>query len=221
MTRREFLYRRAREFDWAPGWDAIDAEFARLYPDERPDRAASPVIDRARFGGGEECLDSAALFRSPKGYAHIVAYGMSALEPDIGSFGGECSGWGYEMTAKAAEPYTDDRWWVIGTFASLARYTNTTGRMMAPGYSLVGSGDPICAPISSPARHPFDAGHSPVSMCVATIRANSSGFSPLHAWCTPGAVHVRSWGRHARSGPKARRIEAESCSAHTAKKGPS
>ncbi len=24
MTRREFLYRRAREFDWAPGWDAID-----------------------------------------------------------------------------------------------------------------------------------------------------------------------------------------------------
>lgn len=67
MTRREFLYRRAREFDWAPGWDAIDAEFARLYPDERPDRAASPVIDRARFGGGEECLDSAALFRSPRG----------------------------------------------------------------------------------------------------------------------------------------------------------
>ena len=43
----------------------------------------------------------------------------------------------------------------------------------------------------------------------------------FHAWCTPGTVHVRSWGKHASGGPKARRIEAESCSAHTAKKGPS
>ena len=32
MTREEYMARLNSEDDWAPGWDAVEEEFARLYP---------------------------------------------------------------------------------------------------------------------------------------------------------------------------------------------
>ena len=36
MTREEYVERIEKEDDWAPGWDAIDREFDRLYPGQEP-----------------------------------------------------------------------------------------------------------------------------------------------------------------------------------------
>lgn len=36
MTKEEFMKKAAETFDWAPGWDAIDQEFSRLYPNQKP-----------------------------------------------------------------------------------------------------------------------------------------------------------------------------------------
>lgn len=83
--------------DWAPGWDAIEAEFSRLYPKQEPMHYGTSLTSRAQFEG-KEYLDGYSVYRSPRGYFHIVTFGMSELYCDPGAFGNEFSGWGYEMT---------------------------------------------------------------------------------------------------------------------------
>lgn len=143
MTREEFLAHAESHDDWAPGWDALDAELARLYPGRGPEHFATPAPDRVRFGG-DQILDGLSLYTSPKGYRHIVTYGLSTLAADVDALGGDYSGWGYELTMKLAETDTARCMWALDTLASLARYTDTTARPLTPGYSLAGSGSPVC-----------------------------------------------------------------------------
>ena len=57
------------------------------------------MMARAIFGG--DCyLDGYSIYDSPKGYKHIVTFGMTELYADEESFGGEWNKWGYEMTIK-------------------------------------------------------------------------------------------------------------------------
>ncbi len=51
MTREEYAKRMKKHPDWAPGWDAIDAAFAKLYPEAEPVRFESELHDRAALGG--------------------------------------------------------------------------------------------------------------------------------------------------------------------------
>ena len=74
MTREEYAKRMKKHPDWAPGWDAIDAAFAKLYPEAEPVRFESELHDRAALGG-EEYLDGFAVYDTGKGYQHIVTYG--------------------------------------------------------------------------------------------------------------------------------------------------
>ena len=60
MTREEYAKRMKKQPDWAPGWDAIDAAFAKLYPKAEPVRFESELHDRAALGG-EEYLDGQGL----------------------------------------------------------------------------------------------------------------------------------------------------------------
>lgn len=53
MTREEYAKRMKKHPDWAPGWDAIDAAFAKLYPKAEPVRFESELHDRAALGGEE------------------------------------------------------------------------------------------------------------------------------------------------------------------------
>ncbi len=36
MTKEEYRKRMDEDNEWAPGWDAIEAEFDRLYPGKEP-----------------------------------------------------------------------------------------------------------------------------------------------------------------------------------------
>ena len=44
MTREEYAKRMKKRPDWAPGWDAIDAAFAKLYPEAEPVRFESEPV---------------------------------------------------------------------------------------------------------------------------------------------------------------------------------
>lgn len=106
MTREEYAKRMKKHPDWAPGWDAIDAAFAKLYPEAEPVRFESELHDRAALGG-EEYLDGFAVYDTGKGYQHIVTYGLSELYPSMAAFGSEYSKWGYELTLKVRESYAE------------------------------------------------------------------------------------------------------------------
>ena len=51
MTREEYVARMNSEDDWAPGWDAVEEEFARLYPGKEPAHYGTEIHARAMFGG--------------------------------------------------------------------------------------------------------------------------------------------------------------------------
>jgi len=131
ITKAEYAAKAAAQDDWAPGWLAIDASFESLYPGVKPRHLGSPAGARAIFGG-EEHLDGISLFPSPNGYQHLLTYGMSGLYADEEAYGGDFSGWGYEMTMKVGATGPDDCWWAVGSLRNLARYTWTSRRWLEP-----------------------------------------------------------------------------------------
>ena len=78
MTKEEYIQKMNKQEDWAPGWDAIDDVFDGLYPGGKEDHYMTTLISRALFGG-PEYLDGYSAYKNPKGYYHIVTYGMSEL----------------------------------------------------------------------------------------------------------------------------------------------
>ena len=139
MTREEYVERMEKEDDWAPGWDAIDREFDRLYPGQEPAHYATNIQARAIFGG-DNYLDGYSIYESQKGYQHIVTYGMSELYADEEAFGGEYSRWGYEMTIKLRENSAEDCLWALDMLSNLARYTYTTESFFEAGECVPGNG---------------------------------------------------------------------------------
>jgi hypothetical protein len=142
ITKEEYLARAAAEGDWSPGWEAIDEAFAALYPGVEPQHLATLMPARALFGGPEH-LDGISFFPNPGGYQHLLTYGISCLYVDEESFGGEHSGWGYELTLKVRADSVEDCHWAAGSLGNLARYTATTKRWFEP-YQFIGGGtDPL------------------------------------------------------------------------------
>lgn len=122
MTREEFRRKAAEIPDWAPGWDAIDQEFERLYSGQEPAHFGTDMRARAVFGG-DQYLDGYSLFQSTKGYLHLVTYGMTELYAKEEMLGAEWNRWGYEMTMKIRAEEAGQCVWAIGLMAQLARYT--------------------------------------------------------------------------------------------------
>lgn len=142
MTKEEYIKRMKEDHEWAPGWDAIAGEFDRIYPDVNPDHYATNIQSRAMFGG-DDFLDGYSIYDSGKGYQHIVTYGMSALYTDEESFGGEYSGWGYEMTIKLKEDNAEDCLWALDMLGNLARYTYKSKNYYEAGQGIPGNGTPL------------------------------------------------------------------------------
>lgn len=142
MTKEEFRLRASRKDGWAPGWEAVEEAFASLYPGQEPARYLTPAKDRAA-SGGNQYLDGYNIYTSPKGYRHIVTFGLSELYADEDALGGEWSGWGYEMTFKL--PAGEDRacMWALEVLSNLARYTCTQERYFEPAQFINGGGRPI------------------------------------------------------------------------------
>ncbi|MEU4295578.1 suppressor of fused domain protein [Kribbella sp. NPDC026596] len=142
MTKAEYLARAEAEDDWAPGWLAIDAAFDALYPGITPPHLGAALHARAIFGG-EEYIDGYSIFPSPNGYQHLLTYGMSKLYVDEESFGGEFSGWGYEMTMKVRANGPDECRWAVNSLSNLGRYTYTSERWFEPFQFISGRGQPL------------------------------------------------------------------------------
>ena len=139
MTKEEFLIRLNEDEEYSPGWQAIDDAFEKLYPGQNPDHFGTIMTSRAIFGG-DEYLDGFSVYSSPKGYKHLVSYGMTVLYGDEEAFGGEWNGWGYEMPMKLKEKDTESCMWAIDMMSNLARYTYKTGRFFEPNQYVKGSG---------------------------------------------------------------------------------
>ncbi|MCL2148619.1 MAG: suppressor of fused domain protein [Methanomassiliicoccaceae archaeon] len=134
----------AEEDDWAPGWDAIDACLGPVYGDQKPRHYGTQMQKRALLGG-DQYLDGYSVYESAHGHLHIVTYGMSALYSDPESFGGEFSGWGYEMTIRLPPCAEEDYMWAIDMLANMARYTFTSKRFFEPMQYISAGGYPIKA----------------------------------------------------------------------------
>ena len=142
MTKREYIKRMKEDKEWAPGWEAIESEFARLYPGVKEAHFGTAMPTRAMLGG-DEFLDGFSVYTSDKGYQHIVTFGMSALYADEERFGKEHSKWGYEMTIKLKEETPNDCIWAMNMLSNLARYTYKTSRYFDPFQCIPGNGTPL------------------------------------------------------------------------------
>ena len=143
MTKEEFLIRLKEDENYSPGWQAIDDAFEKLYPGQNPEHFGTLLTARAMLGG-DEYLDGFSIYTSPKGYKHLVTYGMTVLYGDEDAFGGEWSGWGYEMTMKLKEKDSESCMWAIDMMSNLARYTYKTERFFEPNQYVKGNGTSLC-----------------------------------------------------------------------------
>lgn len=139
MTKEEFLIRIKEDENYSPGWQAIDDAFEKLYPGKNPEHFGTLLTSRAMLGG-DEYLDGFSIYSSPKGYKHLVTYGMTVLYGDEDAFGGEWNGWGYEMTMKLKEKNSENCMWAIDMMSNLARYTYQTKRFFEPNQYVKGNG---------------------------------------------------------------------------------
>lgn len=146
MTLEEYKKRASEQEDWAPGWEAIDKVFDKLYPNQDP--AHFGTLLRSTLGG-DEYLDGYSIYRSPNDYKHLLTYGMTELYIDEEAFGGEWSRWGYEMTIKLREDTNEDCMWAINMLSNLARYTYTQKKFFEPMQYVSGNGKSIHIDVES------------------------------------------------------------------------
>ena len=131
MTKEEFEKRLKEDEDFAPGWDAIEDAFKKVYGDQNPKHYGTVITSRAIFGGNEY-LDGYSIYTSKNDYKHIVTFGMTELYGELESFGKEWSKWGYEMTIKLNEEKEEDCMWAINMLGNYARYTYTSNDYFEP-----------------------------------------------------------------------------------------
>lgn len=143
MTKEEYIKRMKEDDEWAPGWEAIDAEFDRLYPGQKPAHYGTNIQSRAMLGG-DEYLDGFSVYDMGNGCRHIVTYGMTELYADEKAFGGEYSRWGYEMTLKLKADSAEECMWALDMLSNLARYTYTSERWFEP-FECIHGGTPLHA----------------------------------------------------------------------------
>ncbi|HBZ80048.1 MULTISPECIES: suppressor of fused domain protein [Brevibacillus] len=142
MTLEEYQRRASEQDDWAPGWDALDEAFQKLYPGQEPAHYGTNMVSRAMFGG-DEYLDGYSIYESSHGFKHLLTYGMTELYTNEQAYGSEWSQWGYEMTIKLKAESNEECMWAIDMLSNLARYTYTQKRYFEPGQYIAGNGQSL------------------------------------------------------------------------------
>lgn len=148
MTIEEFR-EKAKDSDWAPGWDEIEDAFKQVYGEQEPSHFGTVITSRAIFGG-PEYLDGYSAYQSQNGYSHVVTFGMSELYSDESGFGKEYSKWGYEMTIKLKNEATDQCIWAMNMLGNLARYTFQSEKWFEPGQYVGSSQSPQSINLGQP-----------------------------------------------------------------------
>lgn len=116
----------------APGWDAIDAECNRIYPEQKNPKHYAPII-KWRFGG-DSPLDGISVYDGGD-YWHFVTYGLSELY-DKESEDLQYSGYGMEFTFKLKKDNYENEeseiTCICGILQSLAKITFNNGEIFNP-----------------------------------------------------------------------------------------
>lgn len=122
----------AEETDRALGWEAIDAEFERVYPGQTNPKHYGALLSW-RLGGNDP-LDGISIYDGGD-YWHFVGLGLSELY-DKERDHPEISGFGMEFTFKLKKEKYDDEEGEIkcicGILQSLARLTAGNGEIFRP-----------------------------------------------------------------------------------------
>ena len=130
--------------DAAPGWDAITAALAALYPNQEPKHFGTIIGWRL---GGPDPLDGISAWRRdlPVPHWHFVSYGLSDLYGKTNDDPDE-SGYGFELTFRLlcdpseAEPPM----WALNFIQNIARYVFQSGNVLSDG-EWMAAGGPIAA----------------------------------------------------------------------------
>src|SRR5262245_20742602 len=119
--------------DLPPGWAAIDAALAPLYPGTEPLHYGT-IIKWAL--GGDDPLDGISVYRREDQW-HFVTYELSELYAKE-SDDPEVSGWGVELAFRLAAAGNEDQpsMWAFNFLQNLARYVFTTGNVFEPGHHI-------------------------------------------------------------------------------------
>jgi suppressor of fused-like protein len=119
-----------------PGWDAIDAVLARLYPGVEPRHLGTILKWRL---GGPDPLDGISFYprADPVPHWHAVSYGMSELYAKESDNPDE-SGWGFEFTFRVRRDpaETEPPVWAANFLQNLARYVFQTGNWFEPNHHM-------------------------------------------------------------------------------------
>ena len=125
------------EDDDAPGWSAIDAVFAQLYPGQAPQHWGTVMAQRVQFGG-PEALDGVSAYAAeqPEPHWHWVTYGLTELYAKAGDDPAR-SGAGYELTMRSPRGADETPpLWPLNVLQQLANYAQRTGRVLEPGQTF-------------------------------------------------------------------------------------
>ncbi len=129
--------------DDAPGWHAIDAALARLYPgQDNPPHYAPPLSPL--FSSDGLIWGISAYRADGPPHWHLVTYGFSELyakESDDPAV----SGWGFELTMRLPRGADDEQppAYAVNFLFNLGRYVRRSGNPLGSGHAMDLNG-PIC-----------------------------------------------------------------------------
>jgi len=182
-----------------PGWDAINAALAALYPGQEPKHFGTALPYTL---GGNDPLDGISVYwaESPRPHWHYVTYGFSELY-DKQSDDAADSGYGFELTFRlAAAPGqgADDAppVWPMNLLQNLARYVFSSGNVFEAGHHLDANG-PIALDTDTVLRHlalvedpqlpPRDTANGRVRFLQVVGLADEE-MSAVRRWSTQGVL---------------------------------
>ncbi|VVJ17432.1 Uncharacterised protein [Amycolatopsis camponoti] len=120
------------ETEDAPGWDAIDAALAQLYPDVEP-RHVGYFPPRGFQGAG---LQGCSAYPADRHW-HYITYGLSELYQLAPEADPEWSGWGFELTCRTVRgTETEPPEWPFAILNQLAKHVNTNDVLLEPGHRI-------------------------------------------------------------------------------------
>jgi hypothetical protein len=138
--------------DGTPGWDAINAALAPLYPGQEPRHFGTALPYTL---GGRDPLDGISVYRAelPRPHWHYVTYGFSELY-DKQSDDADSSGFGFELTFRLAVEDGEDTppVWPMNLLQNLARYVFASGNVFEAGHHMDANG-PIALDTDTCLRH--------------------------------------------------------------------
>jgi len=143
------------ENEGTPGWDALNAALAALYPGQEPKHYGTALPYTL---GGNDPLDGISVYwaDAPRPHWHYVTYGFSELYDKQSEDTAE-SGYGFELTFRLAAapgegPDAAPPVWPMSLLQNLARYVFSSGNVFEAGHHLDANG-PIALDTDTVLRH--------------------------------------------------------------------